>query len=276
MISLYERKNESLHIIHKESEHFPPHLHSDMELVYVTCGTLVLGVGCELYSMEKGDFAIVFPNLIHHYQVFGEGKNEAFYLVPKMSLTGCFMENLQKYCPKNPVIKKEKVHPDIHQAIMKLYKEKTRNSILDQAYIQIILARSIPCFELVLRENYESDDVIYQTVSYIAKNFKEEITLDFMAKDLGVSKYSISRVFSATFHTNFNQYLNEQRVNYAVSLLEYTDMSITDICLEAGFQSQRTFNRVFQEKFKMTPREYKKNFKEKEVIYQMDEESEDQ
>ena len=52
-------------------------------------------------------------------------------------------------------------------------------------------------------------------------------------------------------------------------------MSITDICLEAGFQSQRTFNRVFQEKFKMTPREYKKDFKEKEVIYQMDEESEE-
>ena len=31
----------------------------------------------------------------------------------------------------------------------------------------------------------------------------------------------------------------------------------------------------FQEKFKMTPREYKKDFKEKEVIYQMDEESEE-
>ncbi|MDY5527365.1 AraC family transcriptional regulator [Eisenbergiella porci] len=275
MVSLYERKSESLHIIHKATEHFPPHLHSGMELVYVTCGTLVLGVGCELYSMEKGDFAIVFPNLIHHYQVFGEGKNEAFYLAPQMSMAGYFMDKLQKYCPKNPVIKRENVHPDIRQAIMKLYKEKIRNQILDQAYIQIILARSIPCLELVLRETYESDDVIYQTVNYIAKNFKEEITLDSMAKDLGVSKYAISRVFSSTFHTNFNQYLNEQRLNYAVSLLEYTDMSITDICLEAGFQSQRTFNRVFQEKFKMTPREYKKDFKEKEVIYQMNEESEE-
>ena len=275
LISLYEKNDENLHIIHKESEHFPPHLHSGMELVYVTRGTLVLGVGCELFSMEKGDFAIVFPNLIHHYQVFGKGKNEAFYLVSKMALTGCFMENLQKYCPKNPVIKKENVHPDIRQAIVKLYEEKISNKILEQAYIQIILARSMPCFELVLRENYESDDIIYQTVSYIAKNFKEEISLESMAKDLGVSKFALSRVFSSTFHTNFNHYLNEQRMNYAVSLLEYTDMSITDACLEAGFQSQRTFNRVFQEKYKMTPREYKKVFKEKEVIYQMDEESEE-
>ncbi len=272
MISLYEKKEESLHMVHKESVHFPPHLHSGMEIVYVTRGTLVLGVGCDLYHMKKGDLAIVFPNLIHHYQVFGKGKKEAFYLVPQMSLTGYFMDDLQKYCPKNPVIKKENVHPDIHDAIVKLYNEKNRSQILEQAYIQIILARSMQYFELILRESFESDDIIYRTVSYIAKNFKEEISLDTMARELGVSKYVLSRVFSSTFHTNFNQYLNEHRLNYVVWLLEYTEMSITDICLEAGFQSQRTFNRAFHEKFKKTPREYKNEFKAKEVIFQSDEE----
>lgn len=270
MITLYEKKDESLHIIHKESVHFPPHLHSGMELVYVTQGTLALGVGCELYHMEKGDFAVVFPNLIHHYQVFGKGKNEAFYLIPQMSLTGCFREELQKYCPENPVIKKENLHPDIYQSILKLYKERIRSQIIEMAYIQIILARSMPCYKLIPREHFESDDIIYQTVSYMAKNFKEEISLESMAKYLGVSKYVLSRVFSATFHTNFNQYLNEQRLNHVISLLEYTDMAITDIYLEAGFQSQRTFNRAFQEKYKMSPKEYKSNFKEKQVIYQAD------
>ena len=272
MISLYEKNEESLHIIHKESVHFPPHLHGGMEMVYVTRGTLVLGVGCELYQMEKGDFAIVFPNLIHHYQVFGKGKKEAFYLVTQMSLTGSFMEELQQYCPKNPMIKKENVHPDIKDAILKLYKEEKRSQILEQAYIQIILARSMQYFELIPRENYENDDIIYRTVSYIAKNFKEEFSLDNMAKDLGVSKYVLSRVFSSTFHTNFNQYLNEHRLNYVVTLLEYTDMPITDICLEAGFQSQRTFNRAFQEKYRKTPSEYKNEFKAREVIFQSEEE----
>lgn len=272
LISLYEKKEESLHIVHKESVHFPPHLHSGMEIVYVTRGTLALGVGCELYPMEKGDFAIVFPNLIHHYQVFGKGKKEAFYLVPQMSLTGCFMDDLQKYCPKNPVIKKKNVHPDIFDAIVKLYNEENRSQVLEQAYIQIILARSMQCFELIPRESFESDDIIYRTVSYIAKNFKEEISLDIMAKEIGVSKYVLSRVFSSTFHTNFNQYLNEHRLNHVVSLLEYTDMSITDICLEVGFQSQRTFNRAFQEKFRKTPREYRNEFKAQEVVFQDDEE----
>lgn len=39
-------------------------------------------------------------------------------------------------------------------------------------------------------------------------------------------------------------------------------MSITDVCLEAGFQSQRTFNRAFQERFRKTPREYKNEISE--------------
>lgn len=35
--------------------------------------------------------------------------------------------------------------------------------------------------------------------------------------------------------------------------LENTDHTITDIWLDAGFESQRTFNRVFREKYKVTP-----------------------
>ena len=89
-----------------------------------------------------------------------------------------------------------------------------------------------------------------------------------MARDLGVSKYVLSRVFSATFHKNYNQYLNEQRMNYVISLLECSDEPITDICLDAGFQSQRTFNRVFQEMYKMSPREYRNYFREKNITHE--------
>ncbi|MBR1742310.1 MAG: AraC family transcriptional regulator, partial [Lachnospiraceae bacterium] len=41
--------------------------------------------------------------------------------------------------------------------------------------------------------------------------------------------------------------------------LNYTTLPITEIWLEAGFESQRTFNRVFKEKYHMSPREYRKN-----------------
>ena len=72
----------------------------------------------------------------------------------------------------------------------------------------------------------------------------------------------LSRVFSGTFHRNFNQYLNETRLNYAGAMLEYTSRTVTDICMESGFESQRTFNRVFMQSYRMTPREYRNSRKQ--------------
>ena len=39
--------------------------------------------------------------------------------------------------------------------------------------------------------------------------------------------------------------------------MECTGKSITDICLDAGVESQRTFNRVSRERYKVTSREYR-------------------
>lgn len=265
---LYEEKTDKLNLVHKVSTHFPPHLHEALEMIYVTNGDLELGIEKEFYHMEKGDFAIVFPNLIHHYQVFSKEKSQAYYLFPHLSICSQFREQLVKYRPENPVIKKENVHPDIRNSIKRLEKEDLNNAIVVQAYLQIILARSMSCYRLIENNGVGNEDIVYQVVTYIAKHFREELTLDCMSRDLGVSKYTISRIFSSTFHRNFNQYLNEQRLNYVRSLLEDTEESITDICFDAGFQSQRTFNRVFQEVYKMSPKEYRVSFKQKNIIQQ--------
>lgn len=73
MLPHYEDLKKKLEIFHGESGHIRPHLHKSLECIYVTEGTLALGVGQELYHMEKHDFAMVFPELIHHYQVFDQG-----------------------------------------------------------------------------------------------------------------------------------------------------------------------------------------------------------
>lgn len=265
MVPIYDEKKEKLYMIHKFSQHFPPHLHETPEFIYVTNGTLELGINQDFFHMEKGDFAIVFPNVIHHYQVFSSCVNSAIYIYPPLSLTGPFRTDLQKYNPGNPVIPHGKLPLDVLNAIECLENEKNIDSIIEQAYVQIILARSMPFFELEDRRG-DNGDIIYQTVSYIAGHFKEDLSLDKLAKDLGVSKFSLSRVFSSTFHKNFNQYLNEQRLNYVCSMLEYSDDPITDICLDAGFQSQRTFNRAFQEVYRITPREYRNRYKERYLI----------
>ena len=87
----YEEKTEKFSMIRKKPHHVPPHLHNAIELVYVTKGELELGVGYELYHMEKGDFAVVFPDLIHHYQVFSKESNEVYQIYASLELSGPIM-----------------------------------------------------------------------------------------------------------------------------------------------------------------------------------------
>lgn len=260
MLPVYKKKEDMFEIYHRISSHSSPHLHSSIECVYVTNGTVELGIGEELYHMEQGDFGIVFPDLIHHYQVFDDRNCTALYLFASPTMSGSYQTTLQQLCPEYPIIPKDKLHPDVVYAINSLFKypPKEEAYAVHQAFVQLILARSMSSFNLIDKNSIGSHDIIYQTVSYISAHFKEEITLTSMAKDLGYSPYALSRVFSGTFHRNFNQYLNEVRLDYACSLLQYTDQSITDAYENAGFSSQRTFNRAFQERYRMSPREYRK------------------
>jgi len=253
----YENKDSDMIVEYKKSTHFPPHIHEAVEMVYITKGTLELGVGQELYHMEKGDFAVVFPNMIHHYQVFEPGENKALYIMVSSKLIPNYMEELQKSCPEIPVICKENLHIDIEKSMKSLVDVEKENTRLIQAYVQMIFAHVFSEMNMVSKESVASDDLVYKVVEYVAKNFCEKFTIEQMGYDLGVSKYVLSRVFSKTFHCNFLSYVNGIRLNYAVAMLDNTNESITNICYDCGFESQRTFNRVFKKRYRVTPTEYR-------------------
>lgn len=265
MIPAYSKDYNKIQIKKLKNNHFSPHLHNAVEFVYLLDGTMEVGVGINFFHMEAGDFAIVFPNLIHHAQVFEKYKGNAIHMKVSPQFLLGYEELLTSNRPISPVIKAKDLHQDVTYVIkqlMELEKEESihgNKTVLQYAYIQVILARTVPFMQLKKRENPKTHDIVYQAVIYIAEHYQEEISLTKMSKDLGISQYTLSRVFSGTFHQNFNQYLNRIRLGYVTEELTNSTKQITDIAFDAGFQSQATFNRVFQEEYHMTPRQYRKD-----------------
>ena len=257
----YKKPKQSVKIWEQIPKHMEPHLHSDLELVYVTEGKLELGIGTELFHMEKGDLGFIFPDVIHHYQVFGTGSRKVCYIQILPSLMDVFFDKLQKSAPENPVIKKEELSSALGNTMELLTHTPEENKKVIEAYLQMILAKCLPRLSLVDKQQIASANLEYQVVSYISAHFREPISLEKTAADLGVSKYVLSRLFSKVFHRNFSRYLNDTRINYAVFCLESTNDRILDLCMESGFDSLRTFHRAFQERFQMTPSEYRKRFR---------------
>lgn len=52
--------------------------------------------------------------------------------------------------------------------------------------------------------------------------------------------------------------MNALRLDCARDLLAATELSMLEVSMESGFDSLRTFNRVFQERFRQTPSQYRK------------------
>ena len=288
MLPLYEETGDEMRLYRRKPHHVTPHLHNSIEFVYVEKGSVALGIGQELYALETGDLALIFPGLIHHYQSFGKEDGVLYHLLISPSMCGRLYQRLQSGYAKSPVIHPEKLHPDITYILNRIIEEEGENAdrssksyskkkahpnnsqeppsnavserdILNTAYAQILITRALPCVDEAERgENFGAIDLVDQAVTYVAANFREPISLTKMAHDLAVSQYTLSRIFSGTFHCNFNTYVNDARLTYAVALLENTDLPITDICYNSGFESQRTFNRVFKDRYHVTPASYRK------------------
>ncbi len=283
MQPLYEQFENDLELFHMNTHHVPPHMHKLVEIAYVTDGTLEIGIGEDIFHMEKGDLAIVFPDVVHHYQVFGEGPNRASFLIVSKTYCDAFSDLLTTRIPTDPVLPAAKVHPDVRMAMDNMlrnfageinedhYRRLSTSSvpyadIILRSFIQILLARTLPLMTFTDKDFADSHDLVYQVVSYISAHSAEPVTLTGMARDLLVTPNALSRVFSGTFHTNFNAYLNNVRLEQAANLLKYTDLPIGEALLTAGFESQRTFNRVFTEKYHMSPREYRRKVRDPQTM----------
>ena len=120
----------------------------------------------------------------------------------------------------------------------------------------------LTAFSMILERAEFSDEAsfsgntIKSLLTFCEKQYREEISLETLSKELGVSKSYISHIFSDKIHMNFRDYINSMRLNEAKALLGQDDLNITDIALGCGFGTVRTFNRAFKKKFGVSPREY--------------------
>lgn len=103
---------------------------------------------------------------------------------------------------------------------------------------------------------------INKVQDYIEKNISKTFTLEELADIAGFSKYHFHRIFKAMTHESLVQYVNRTKLEKSTQLLgQRDDMSITDIAFYLGFTDSAVFSRSFKHLFKITPRDFRKNYR---------------
>lgn len=86
-----------------------------------------------------------------------------------------------------------------------------------------------------------------------------------LAKKLHINEHYLSRIINRHFGKNFNDLINNYRVEEAKErLMNEPDQQITTIGFEVGFNSIASFNRVFKEKTGISPTEFKNSGKSRQ------------
>lgn len=253
------KKNSELHVARTPVFDFPPHLHEDVELLFMHKGSMEVLVGTQWHPLSEGELAIVFPNTVH---AFRQKDSDTLFtiVICAPSLIGDTFSRLLRHTPTHPFLAADAIHPDILYAIEGLHAETEGNANLGvfKALIRLILARALEHMDLLPIDEPQGMDLTARLADYLSHHYHEAISLESVAKELGVSRYHISHVFSNRFKTGFTDYLNSLRLSRACDLMATEDMSLSTIGMEAGFSSQRTFNRAFQKHYGLSPREYRR------------------
>ncbi|MDD4850206.1 MAG: AraC family transcriptional regulator [Gemmiger sp.] len=101
-----------------------------------------------------------------------------------------------------------------------------------------------------------SSQYVLSAIKYIQFNYSHDISIDDIAKAVGVSRSHLYRVFMGNVGQSPIDYLTGYRISEACYLLKNSNLSIAEIAVSVGFFDQFYFSRVFKKIKGVPPSKY--------------------
>lgn len=108
--------------------------------------------------------------------------------------------------------------------------------------------------------NARESDRLCNVFDWVTENLEREIRLPDAAAVAGMQVNAFSRFFALRTRKTFSAFVQELRLRKAASLLAETDMPVTAICFDCGYNNVSNFNRQFLRLYRMNPLAYRKTF----------------
>jgi len=257
------------------------HWHEEMEIAYISSGVAVFYIGANQIRASQGDIVVIEPYTLHMIRKDSSEDYTGEAIVFNLS----FLEGSSDDCVDQkyiqPAIKQDlslSQHISrgtveqtkivgIFQDILALYHQK---SPLFEVYIKgklfELMAQVLQCskqFGLKTDKNSKRKnmDSIKAILSYLKKNYNEDLSLATVAKRFNYSTNYFSRLFKEQTGKTFLEYVNEYRIQRASEMLIFSDDMITDIAMEVGFNNLSYFIRQFKRFHGCSPVQFRKQLK---------------
>lgn len=265
-MDIHANSSRILSVRHLTDINSPPHIHDDdeIEIMIMLEGNASCTVNGTSYALNDNTFVIITEYQTHSY-FNTDAVNTVSFIFTKQ-----FNERLYRFfCDHifNPPIidipaDLEELKPIFKLLISELDSEKHQDDLIYESYANIVLAKLINIIntdiEVNNRKKVLKNSVLIDAQDYCRANHTKPLTVNDIAKELGVHPNYLSSSFIKHFGISVIYYLNVCRLRHAISLMGKKNLSITEIAFASGFQSVRTFNRIFKSEMGESPKEFQK------------------
>lgn len=99
--------------------------------------------------------------------------------------------------------------------------------------------------------------------NYIKEHLSEKLTVGFLCEYFNMSSHTLYKLFKKYFKMDVKEFILKKRMEYACNALIETDMSITEIAINAGYNEYNYFLTVFKNAMGIAPTLYREKYKPK-------------
>ncbi|MEL6850636.1 MAG: AraC family transcriptional regulator [Bacteroidota bacterium] len=166
-----------------------------------------------------------------------EPKPVAF--VPPNEIIGNFVKSLRQYTDEGAFVTEDLLKLKLQELILVLVNSDQDGQIKAQ-----------------LADLFQSKD--YEFKEIIHAHLFEDLKIEDLAFFAGLSLSSFKRKFKEVFDTSPNRYIRAKRLEKAQQLLKQTDLRISEIAYDCGFNDLGYFSKSFIAAFQVSPSDYRK------------------
>jgi beta-xylosidase/AraC-like DNA-binding protein len=244
------------------------HSHTDIEFFYVLDGTTVFTLEDKRCRLHKDDFLLVNADKNHAYLSEGDFLGVTLHISYSRLCSLMKQDMVLFWC--NTTDGNTEGCEELRRIFRKIIFEEYYGQGKDIIYLNSLFYEFLHILTTDFLLNRENDHYPEETqkfdarkheiAAFIQTNFDKPIRLEDLAKRTYLSYTYLSKYIKRHFGMGFAAYLSKVRLNYAVSQLLHSDLSVVRIATEAGFASSAALNKAFKQTYNMTPTEYRRQW----------------
>lgn len=128
-------------------------------------------------------------------------------------------------------------------------------------WIWALIFENAPKCSRTKQTSHHDLSVLKNMIRFIQQHFNEKITLGQIASAGSIGQSKCCKLFNTYIHQTPNAYLTTYRLNKSAELLHMSDLNITEIAYEVGFNGASYYAEAFRKHFRISPSEYRQNSK---------------